>query len=224
MTDTLCGRYAGSEFSELERDALVWLDGFYQLEHLLAAREWIIEITGGTATEAMKFAALVHDAERFFPGGPTGTPQSAFDDADYLFLHSTRSADIVDGWLAARPEVVDPDFRRRVRALILRHEIGGDPEEDAVQAADSLAWLSTFDWLAVQWVRNGNYSVVGARKKIDWMLTRIRVPVALRTALPIYAATVTALEQPERLAVDPLYRRRQASDLHYLLGKTDRPK
>lgn len=224
MTDRLCGRYADSEFSELEQDALVWLDGFYQLEHLLAAREWIIEITGGIATEAMKFAALVHDAERFFPGGPTGTPQSAFDDADYLFLHSTRSADIVDDWLGARPGVVDPAFRRRVRALILRHEIGGDPEEDAVQAADSLAWLSTFDWLAVQWVRNGNYSVVGARKKIDWMLTRIRVPVALRTALPIYAATVTALEQPEKLAVDPLYRRRQASDLHYLLGKTDRPK
>lgn len=174
MTDTLCGRYADAGFSALEYEALVWLDGFYQLEHLLAAREWIVQLTAGTASEALKFAALVHDAERFFPGGPTGTPQGGFDNADYLFLHSTRSADVVDEWLAARPEPVDPSFAQRVRALILRHEIGGDPEEDVMQAADSLAWLSTFDWLAVQWVRDGHYSVAGVREKLDWMLARIK--------------------------------------------------
>lgn len=224
VTETLCGRYADARLSALERDALVWLDGFYQLEHLLAAREWVIAITGGAASEALKFAALLHDAERFFPGGPTGTPQGGFDDADYLFLHSKRSADIIGEWLAGRPEPIDPTFHRRVRALILRHEIGGDPEEDAIQAADSLAWLSTFDWLAVQWVRDGHYNVAGAREKLDWMLARIRVPAALRMALPAYATTVTALENPECLAVDPIYRRRQASDLRYLLGETDRPK
>lgn len=139
MTDTLYGRYADAGFSALEQDALVWLDGFYQLEHLLAAREWVVRLTAGTASEALKFAALVHDAERFFPGGPTGTPQDGFDNADYLFAHSTRSADVVDEWLAARNEPIDPAFTRRVRALILRHEIGGDPEEDIIQAATR--WL-----------------------------------------------------------------------------------
>lgn len=224
MTDTLCGRYADAGLSALEHKALVWLDGFYQLEHLLAAREWVVRLTAGTASEALKFAALVHDAERFFPGGPTGTPQDGFDNADYLFLHSTRSADIVGEWLAAQSEPINPDFARRVRALILRHEIGGDPEEDVMQAADSLAWFSAFDWLAVQWVRDGHYSVAGAREKLDWMLARIRIPLALRLALPIYAATVAALENPDRMALDPVFRRRQASDRRYLLGDTTLPK
>ncbi len=224
MTDTLYGRYADVGFSTLEQDALVWLDGFYQLEHLLAAREWVVRLTAGTASEALKFAALVHDAERFFPGGPTGTPQDGFDNADYLFAHSTRSADVVGEWLAARNEPIDPAFSRRVRALILRHEIGGDVEEDIIQAADSLAWFSSFDWLPVQWVRDGYYSVARAREKLDWMLTRMRVPAALQLALPLYAATVAALENPERMVIDTAFRRRQASDRRYLLGETTQPK
>ncbi|NHN90080.1 hypothetical protein [Acetobacter conturbans] len=218
MTDPLFGRYRDAELSVLEQDAVRWLDGFYQLEHLFAAREWAIMLTDGTASEALKFAALLHDAERFFPGGPSDTPRSSFDDADYLFRHSTRSADIVGDWLAKRPEGVDLAFARRVRALILRHEIGGDPEEDIMQAADSLAFLSTFDWLVVDWVRKGHYDIAGARAKLDWMLARIRVPAALRLALPIYARTVAALEDPRGMTVDLALRRRQAGSLSYLTG------
>ncbi|MCW2576696.1 MAG: hypothetical protein JWR66_2726, partial [Modestobacter sp.] len=36
----------------------------------------------------------MHDAERHFPGGPSGTPDAPFDDPDYLFAHSIRSADV----------------------------------------------------------------------------------------------------------------------------------
>ena len=90
----LFGRYADPDFTELELAALDWLDGFYQLEHLLAARDWAIQLAGKASFE-LKFAALTHDAERFFPGGPSGTPQGGFDNPDYLFAHSIRSADIV---------------------------------------------------------------------------------------------------------------------------------
>lgn len=222
MTKSVFGRYRTAGLSPLEQDAAQWLDGFYQLEHLFAARDWAMQLAGSDASAALKFAALVHDAERFFPGGPTGTPQNGFDDADYLFDHSLRSADIVADWLAKRPDPVDPAFARRVRALILRHEIGGDPEEDVMQAADSLAFLSAFDWLVVDWVRQGHYDIAGAREKLDWMLARIRVPAALRLALPIYARIVAALEDPDGQQVDPARRRREASDLRHLTGR-DKP-
>ena len=82
MTRTSSGRFPASSFSPLELAALDWLDGFYQLEHLLCAREWGIKLFPSASSE-LKFAALVHDAERFFPGGPSSMPTDGFDNADY---------------------------------------------------------------------------------------------------------------------------------------------
>jgi hypothetical protein len=215
------GRYADPSLTDLDHAALRWLQTFYQLEHLLSAREWAIRLSYGVGSPELRFAALVHDAERFFPGGPPGTPQNGFDDADYLFAHSTRSADIVDAWLDEQPELIAPAFRKRVRALILRHEIGGDPEEDILQAADSLSFLSTYDWLVVGWVRDGHYTVAGAKEKLDWMLHRIRIPEALRLALPIYVNTVRALDAASDWDGDLTGRRRLAGDRVYLLGLSE---
>ncbi|WP_306051038.1 hypothetical protein [Oceaniradius stylonematis] len=212
------GRYADPTLTDLEIAATEWLDGFYQLEHLLAAREWAITLDPNASTE-LRFAALVHDAERFFPGGPSGTPQDGFDNPDYLFAHSIRSADIVDEWLDTRQTPPSPTFRKRVRALILRHEIGGNPEEDMMQAADSLAFLSTFDWLVLDWVANGFYTVEGVLEKLDWMFTRIRVSSAVPRALPLYVGIVTAVKQAGTAPFDTHERRQLAGHRPYLLGK-----
>lgn len=212
------GCYADPSMTALEQAATAWLDGFYQLEHLLSARAWAIRIAGHASPE-LRFAALVHDAERFFPGGPSGMPQDGFDDPDYLFAHSTRSADIVDRWLSDRGENVPLSFRKRVRALILRHEIGGNPEEDILQAADSLAFLSTFDWLVVEWVRSGNYAIAGAREKLDWMLTRIRIPFALTLALPYYIDIVGALANASLADNDLADRRKIAGSRKFLMNQ-----
>lgn len=219
MEEELRGKYRDCSITPLERAAISWLEGFYQLEHLLATRRWAIHISGGCASGALKFASLVHDAERFFPGGPTSTPQNGFDDADYLFAHSTRSADIVENWLKRRTPATEPSFQARVRALILRHELGGNVEEDVIQAADSLAFLSTFDWLVIHWVQAGYYTLAGAREKLDWTMVRIRVPEALRLALPLYASICGSLESPG-LSVDEVRKRRiLAGDSRLLLGE-----
>lgn len=214
------GRYADPSFTELELAAIEWLDGFYQLEHLLAARRWAIRLAG-EATPELRFAALVHDAERFFPGGPSNMPQDGFDNPDYLFVHSLRSADIVDEWLDRQNKHLSQTFRKRVRALILRHELGGNPEEDILQAADSLSFLSTFDWLVVGWVREGKYTVDGACEKLDWMLTRIRVPAALQLALPFYVDVVTKARQASELGLDVPRLRTLASNRAHLLERSD---
>ena len=194
-------RYSSAGMSALEHAAVDWLDGFYQLEHLLCARKWAMELLP-SASQELRFAALVHDAERYFPGGPTSTPTNGFDDADYLFAHSKRSADIVEAWLARQHPRPEAGFIRRVRALILRHELGGNFEEDVLQAADSLSFVEVYDWLAIEWVRSGLYPIADVRAKWDWMIERIRISSAVRSALPFYARTMAILDKPNAFAGD----------------------
>ncbi|CAN7781865.1 hypothetical protein LJR034_008313 [Caballeronia sp. LjRoot34] len=219
MTPCIEGRYADPTLSELELAATVWLDGFYQLEHLFNTRAWVIDLSLGAASPELRFAALTHDAERFFPGGPTDTPENGFDNPDYLFAHSTRSANIVEEWLRQQQPAVDDGFIKRVRALILRHEIGGGPEADILQAADSLSFLEIFDWLTVDWVRRGVYSRERAREKLRWSLERIRPPLAVKMALPLYESAVKTLESANEVDIDLKWRRKVASDRRFQLGE-----
>lgn len=217
MMHPTAGRYADPTFSQLELAAIEWLDGFYSLEHLLCTRAWAMNLRVDASAE-LKFAALVHDAERFFPGGPTSTPTNGFDDPDYLFAHSVRSADIVETWLRAQSPTPDEDFIRQVRALVLRHEVGGGWEADILQAADSLSFLETFDWLTVDWVRTGRYTIDQAREKLDWSVERIRPPVAVGPALSLYHPAVQALESAHETTFDFEQRRKTAGDRRLLLG------
>lgn len=208
--------YAGIELNETELAATEWLDGFYQLEHLLCAWKWIAKLCPHTSSE-LRFAALVHDAERHFPGGPTSMPQSGFDDPDYLFAHSIRSANIVQGWLEQRGHGQSAEWVKRVRRFILRHEIGGNWEEDILQAADSLAFLEALDWLAVEWILNGHYSVQGVKEKLTWTVERIRPLAGISAALPLYARVVRAIETAQENKIDLKSRRLLASHKSKLL-------
>lgn len=212
------GRYAEENFSPLEMEALVWLDGFYQLEHLIATRAWLLELYP-EAPETLRFAALVHDAERHFPGGPSLTQASGPDDPDYLFAHSQRSADLVADWLNQRRNKPSDKDCSRIRALILRHEFGGNAEEDLIQAADSLAFLSTFDWLMVEWVRSGGRTLDQVQEKLDWMMVRIRVPKALEYALPFYRSICNMIRNIEEGDIDLILSRSNAGNLNLLLGR-----
>ncbi len=211
------GRYANAAFSPLEDAAVTWLDGFYSLEHLVATRMWAMKICPEASPE-IKFAALVHDAERHFPGGPSSTPSNGFDDPDYLFAHSTRSADFVEAWLRERSPPPDEAFIRNVRRLVLRHEIGGGWDADFVQAADSLSFLETLDWLTVDWVRSGRYSIAEAREKLDFTVERIRPSIAIAAALPLYESAVRALEAAQDTTMDLAQRRKMASSRRFLMG------
>lgn len=218
MNPSVRGRYAESTYTRLELEATRWLDGFYQLEHLFNTHYWVLQLTKGAASEALRFAAITHDAERFFPGGPSGTPDAGFDDPDYLFAHSIRSANIIEKWLREQgPEGGEP-FIRQVRRLVLRHEIGGGDEADILSAADGLSFLDIFDWLTVDWVRKGIFTLDGAKEKLRWSIERIRPPQAVQLALPLYERAIATLSLWETLDVDLELRRRVASDRSYLLG------
>jgi hypothetical protein len=216
------GRYRDATFTDLELEALEWLEGFYELEHLLATRLWAIRLRPNASAE-LRLAALVHDCERHFPGGPTNTP-ARFDDPGYLFAHSIRSGEFIERFLEGQSGV-DEDFRYRVKSLVTLHEVGGDVEADVLQAADSLSFLETLRWLTVQWVQSGRYDRERAKEKHRYMLKRMRPPEALAFGLPFYELAMRDLDNAE--SIDITGRLEIASDYRLLIGAAstvDRPR
>jgi hypothetical protein len=168
----------------LEQRAFAWIAPYSQADHLLRARDWVIELAPD-ASAALRIAAVTHDIERYFAGGPSlNYAVDAWDDPDYLFAHSTRSADIVQRWLEDADE--PPAFARDVRRLILLHELGGNAEADILQAADSLSYLETLQHLTAGWVRTGRCSMEKANAKLVYMRDRIRIPDARARAETLY--------------------------------------
>jgi hypothetical protein len=167
---------------ELERAAELWIADYFQARHLLRTRDWVVQLDPG-AGEAARIAALTHDIERRVPGGPRLDPRvQAWDDAAYLRAHSERSARLVGEWLAGAP------IRAEVERLIARHEVGGDPAADLLQAADSLSFLEVNRERPRSWVEEGRCDVAGAQAKLDLMRDRIMVDAARPHAIRLHAA------------------------------------
>jgi hypothetical protein len=156
------------EMAPIERATLDWIAPYWNAEHLVRTRDWLLELDP-QAGLALRLAALTHDVERLFAGGPAPDPL----DPDYPRRHAERSARIVAGWLARQgaPERVVVDAAR----LVAAHEAGGWPEADLLQAADSLAFLEVNATRPAAWVRSGACDRSTARAKLREMYDRIRV-------------------------------------------------
>jgi hypothetical protein len=160
----------------------------YNSRHLLKALDWLDRIAPD-ATEAMRLAALTHDMERAFPG-PDQPVQEKIDglgaDDEYNKAHSARSARIVGAWL--REQHADETLIQEVERLIVAHEIGGWPEANLVQAADSLSFLETNVDLFLDMARSGKRTLDEVMLKFSVTYERIQAPAARDLALPMYEA------------------------------------
>ena len=134
---------------------------------------------------ALRLAALTHDIERNFPGGPAPDPTNP----DYARIHSERSARIVRDWLAT--EGASEDLATVVTRLVAAHEVGGWADADLLQAADSLAFLEVNATRPAAWVRDGRCGPAEARGRLREMSDRIVVEQGR-------AAAKTLLEDAER--------------------------
>jgi hypothetical protein len=177
---------------KLEERALAWIEPYWNAEHLVRTRVWLLELDEG-AGEALRLAALTHDMERHFPGGPqpdlTVEPE---EDLDYRRLHSERSRAIVAAWLGR--EGAAPGLVADVERLILAHEVGGAPDEDLLQAADSLSFLEVNTGLVAGWVTSGKCSRERGRAQHRWMFERIRLERARELARPLYDQAIAVVD------------------------------
>jgi hypothetical protein len=170
----------------------------YNRVHLLRSLEWLDEVAPGSS-EAMRIATVTHDMERAFPG-PDQPTMTSLVDPEYDRAHAERSARVVGAWL--REAGVAAGLVTGVEALVRAHEVGGWPEADLVQAADSLSFLDTNVELMLGFARSGRFSVDNVRRKLSHMRDRIRIPELRALAEPL---AVTALARLDELgdALDP---------------------
>ncbi len=152
--------------------ARAWIDPYWNAEHLRRTLDWLL-VLAPDAGEALRLAALTHDMERHFPGGPTqDLTLPAGDDLAYRDAHSRRSAEIVGAWLLEQGAV--DTLRTEVERLILLHETGGCADADLLQAADSISFLEINVDVPYTWYREGRCDLERARAQHRWMFDRIR--------------------------------------------------
>ena len=153
----------------------------YNRTHLLRSLEWLDRIAPG-ARDAVRLATLTHDMERAFPGADQPINTVLIDPA-YERAHAERSARVVGAWL--REQQAEEPLVQDVEALVRAHEVGGWPEADLVQAADSLSFLDTNVDLFLGFARSGRFPAVDVGKKFDLMHDRIRQPYVKDLAGPL---------------------------------------
>ena len=179
--------------TEVERLAAAWVAPYDQAEHLVRARDWLVHLTPG-ATVEMRLAALTHDIERMFPGGPKlDHATTGWDSPAYIYPHMLRSAEAVGVWLGSLGPAGAAVDVAEVWRLVGLHEVGGLRGADDVQAADSLSFLETLAGLTRDWVLSGTCSRAKAVEKLQYMADRVRLPVAAELAGPLLEWAVDQL-------------------------------
>lgn len=183
--------------TDVERVAGAWVAAYDQVEHLMRTRDWLVELDQGCRVE-LRLAAMTHDIERMYPGGPTPSfAEGGWGDPFYLYAHQLRSAELVAAWLQGAPvEVTGVDIAE-VRRLVGLHEVGGLDGADLVQAADSLSFLEVLGGLARDWVLTGRCTRAVAIDKLRYSVDRIRVPAATGPAEALLERAVDQLPAEE---------------------------
>lgn len=168
----------------LELATLEWIAPYWNANHLVRTRDWLLELEPDAGL-SLRLAALTHDIERHFPGGPAPDPANP----DYEAEHAARSARITRGWLAENG--AGDELVTAVERLVAAHEVGGWPEADLLQAADSLSFLEVNFARPAAWVRDGRCDAAEARARLRHMFDRIKPDEARTAAAPL-------LERAER--------------------------
>lgn len=184
-------RRFSDEFHRLRGLALEWIGPYYDGEHLARAGDWLLELDP-SVSEPLIIAVLTHDMERAMPGSiELNKRTTAWDDPVYIRRHCERSAEVVATWL--REHDAPDEFVDGIRLPILEHELGGSPDGDLAQAADSLSWLNVNARLAAEWVSRGECDLAKAAAKLRWMRERIRLPRAAELAEALYGPALDEL-------------------------------
>jgi kynurenine formamidase len=184
----------GGAVSELLQRARAWvLEVHPHRRHLERTLDWAVELDP-RASEAVRIAAITHDIERAFPDREAGWDSaSSWDDPAYNRWHQDRCGDMIARWL--REQGAEPALVGEVERLVRSHEVGGWPEADVLQAADSVSFLETMVGVVAGWVQSGRAPRERAAGKLRYSLERIaaELPRAREEGAPLLAAALPRL-------------------------------
>jgi kynurenine formamidase len=189
--------------STLLEQCRAWMDEDHpHALHLERTLHWLLELDCN-ASEAACIAAATHDAERAYPDPSAGWDSAvSWDSPEYNQWHQDRCAEIVGATL--RDLGAGEDIVRLTAGLVHVHEVGGWPEADLVQAADSLSFLETMVPAVIAWVEEGRAPRERAEGKLRHCVERISpgLPRARRLAaamLPSALSRLRAANAPDEV-------------------------
>lgn len=173
--------------------AFLRLGDDHNIRHFERTVHWLKTLKPD-ADEAFLIAAYAHDIERAFREADVAQllndPNRAFDDKEYVELHSNKGAKIVGVFL--RKEEAPADLIERVEELISRHEVGGSEDQNLLKDVDSLSFFeNNIGHFVTQKVAEHNKEKI--RAKFDYMFNRITSEKAKNIARPWYEEGIKKL-------------------------------
>lgn len=175
-----------SKVEQFVIDAFMEAQNEVEILHYTRTVYWIRELKPD-ADEALLIAGMSHDIERAF----YGDWKAGSGDEEKLKKHQELSAGIIGDFL--KKQGVSEDFIQRVKGLVLRHESGGDGDQNVLCDADCLAWFEE------KALRNAKKHKQEGReeemkKKLDRVLERIHSVHAKEIVRAWYKAALHELD------------------------------
>ncbi|MCU0680447.1 MAG: DUF4202 domain-containing protein [Planctomycetes bacterium] len=161
--------------------------------HLERTVYWLKELKPD-ANELMQIAALSHDIERAFRDknyDKVSANDKGYQSDEHLSHHQQKGAEIMAQFLkeqGASEEVIN-----KVYSLILKHEVGGDEDQNLIKDADSLSFLeNNIEIFLTEQIKKMGYEKV--LNKFNWMFERITNIKARKIAQPWYDEAIKKLK------------------------------
>jgi hypothetical protein len=181
---------------DIVKEAERWVKSIaFNADHLIRTKYWLKKLNP-KADSASLIAALTHDIERVFEKGrkpPSPELKGAdWEDEEYNLWHGKRSAKFVLGWLKKKG-VNDKEFLRKLKRLIVYHEIGGDKEINLIRDADSISFLEIAAPYFIS-LTPKKLTKEETREKLNYMSGRISNKKAKSLARPFYEKAIRDLE------------------------------
>ncbi len=141
-----------------------------QNKHFERTVYWVKQLKPG-ADEALLIAAVAHDIERAYRKEDIIKLKeiSDFTNSDFLRPHEERGAGIISHFLEENN--ADSYLVDKVKMLVLRHEEGGNDDQNLLKDADSVSFFENN--LPIFYKKAAEIGKEKVKKKINWMYNRI---------------------------------------------------
>jgi hypothetical protein len=149
---------------------------------------WVAQLKPN-ADEALKTAAISHDIER----GIYGDWKASSMDAEKLRKHQDMSASIVEEFL--KKVGAEDKFIQKVRHFILKHEYGGDDDQNILCDADRLTYFENVAVRHAKNYKNKGKTKKEMRDKLDFEFNKIHSIKAKEIARIWYDEALNELEK-----------------------------
>jgi hypothetical protein len=167
----------------------------FNADHLIRTKYWLKKLNPETDSASL-IAAVTHDIERAFneerkPPSPE-LKGADWEDEEYNLWHGKRSTRFVLDWLKKKG-VNDQGVLRKLKHLIVYHEIGGDKEVNLIRDADSISFLEIVAPYFINLVPK-KLTKEETKEKLNYMFKRISNRKAKSLAKPFYEKAIRNLE------------------------------